>query len=75
VSAEPQTTNEEPAGAAPEAKPDGLPIEEWPGWDAARGVFILDRSRTKAREAVRRRRAPVRHTDGADSTTGQRVAG
>jgi hypothetical protein len=28
--------------------PDGVPIEELPGWDAKRGVFVLDRSRTIA---------------------------
>ena len=41
--------------------PDGIPIEELPGWDAERRVFVLDRSRTAAarhRARADGRRAP-----------------
>jgi hypothetical protein len=39
--------------AKPLETPDGVPIEELPGWDAGREVFVLDRSRTAARRQVR----------------------
>jgi hypothetical protein len=35
---------------------DGVPIEELPGWDAERQVFVLDRSRSAA---AKRRARPV----------------
>jgi hypothetical protein len=49
--------------ANPLETPDGVPIEELPGWDAGRGVFVLDRSRTAAagrRLPSRRERAAAR---------------
>jgi hypothetical protein len=40
--------------------PDGVPIEDLPGWDAKRDVFVLDRSRTA--DAKRRVRSGDGHT-------------
>lgn len=54
MTAKRRAVNKATAEPAVLAAPDDLPIEEWPGWDPARGVFVLDRSRTRAREAAKR---------------------
>lgn len=54
--------------------PDGVPIEDLPGWDPVRQVFVLDRSRTRVPEAARRKAPPVPREARADQAADQHAA-
>ena len=51
--------------------PDGVPIEELPGWDTERGVFVLDWSRSVAGKR-RPQQSGLRQRERARPSSAQR---